>query len=245
MTKEKAMLDKVPMAKAHGLVKVFLQAGVTEAQLSADSGVSPSSIYRIARKQGRNVQKDIYDLLEHYFNRLMKEDAVFSSAVAGLGAQAKAKDIEASTQVGAESGPKAAPLAVDAKPITERLKLIADHFGFDAQAEKLIEEMAELIVAIKHLKKRDGNEADHLANFVEELADVKIMVDQLVYLNDKAAPEDYSVRSEIEFKVNRTMQRIEEQKRAAEAGDYSGIAVTLTADKVAEAEGAASVAIHK
>ena len=32
-----------------------------------------------------------------------------------------------------------------------RLKKIADHYGFDAQAEKAIEEMAELIVEFKHL----------------------------------------------------------------------------------------------
>lgn len=59
--------------------------------------------------------------------------------------------------------------------IDPRLKQIADHYGFDAQAEKAIEEMAELIVAIKNLKKFDGCEADHLVNFFEELADVKIM----------------------------------------------------------------------
>lgn len=89
-----------------------------------------------------------------------------------------------------------------------RIRTIADHFGFEAQVEKAIEEMAELIVAIKHLKKRDENAADHLANFVEELADVKIMVDQLVYLTDKSAPVDMRVEREIEFKIQRTLDRM-------------------------------------
>lgn len=92
--------------------------------------------------------------------------------------------------------------------IDSRLKKIADHYGFDAQAEKAIEEMAELIVAIKNLKKFDGCEADHLVNFFEELADVKIMVDQLIYLHNKTAPEDYDVESEVEFKIERQLKRI-------------------------------------
>lgn len=96
--------------------------------------------------------------------------------------------------------------------IDPRLKKVADHYGFDAQAEKAIEEMAELIVAIKNLKKFDGCEADHLVNFFEELADVKIMVDQLIYLHDKTAPEDYDVESEVEFKIKRQLKRIAEEE---------------------------------
>lgn len=98
--------------------------------------------------------------------------------------------------------------------IDPRLKKIADYYGFDSQAEKAIEEMAELIVAIKNLKKNDGNEADHLVNFFEELADVKIMVDQLIYLHDKTAPEDNDVESEVEFKIERQLKRIAEEEQA-------------------------------
>ena len=92
--------------------------------------------------------------------------------------------------------------------IDYRLKQIADHFGFEAQTEKTIEELAELIVAIKHLKKRDGKAADHLVNFIEELADARIMLDQLIYLHDKDAPDDMKVEHEIEQKIERTQQRI-------------------------------------
>lgn len=102
--------------------------------------------------------------------------------------------------------------------IDPRLKAIAEHYGFDAQTEKAIEEMAELIVAIKNLKKIDGNEADYLVNFVEELADVKIMIEQLCYLNDKDMPEecDLKTKDEIEFKIKRQLKRIEEEKEERE-----------------------------
>ena len=96
--------------------------------------------------------------------------------------------------------------------IDPRLKKIADYYGFDSQAEKAIEEMAELIVAIKHLKKLDGNEADYLVYFVEELADVKIMIDQLCYLNDKGMPD--KTEPEIEFKIERQLKRIAEEEQA-------------------------------
>lgn len=49
-------------------------------------------------------------------------------------------------------------------------------FRFNAQADKLVEEMAELMVAITHMKKCDENVAEHMDNFVEELADVRIVV---------------------------------------------------------------------
>lgn len=107
----------------------------------------------------------------------------------------------------------------EARPeeIDPRLKAIAEHYGFEAQAEKAIEEMAELIVAIKNLKKRDGNEADHLVNFVEELADVKIMIEQLCYLNDKDFSDecDLNTNKEIEFKIERQLNRIEDEKELA------------------------------
>lgn len=93
--------------------------------------------------------------------------------------------------------------------IDPRLKKIADHFGFGHQTEKAVEEMAELIVAIKHLKKKDTTDA-YIVNFVEELADVKIMIDQLIYLTELGAPTDFNVRAEVERKIERTLRRIED-----------------------------------
>lgn len=70
---------------------------------------------------------------------------------------------------------------------------IADRFGLEGQMQQLIEEMAELTQAIcKHfringhgqpvrssLTKRDVEE-----NLIEEIADVKLVLDQVIYLMD-------------------------------------------------------------
>lgn len=85
----------------------------------------------------------------------------------------------------------------------ERIKTIAEHYGFEAQADKSIEEMAELIVEIKHMKK--GMTSENFQNFVEELADVKIMIDQLYFF----ANFDGDVSKEIGRKLDRQMKRIQ------------------------------------
>lgn len=88
-----------------------------------------------------------------------------------------------------------------------RLKKIADHYGFDAQAEKAIEEMAELIVEIKHLQTPHGRD---YKPFIEELADVKIMIDQLVFLVRQAPHLEKLFDHQTEFKIERTLKRIAE-----------------------------------
>lgn len=85
----------------------------------------------------------------------------------------------------------------------ERIKTIAEHYGFEAQADKSIEEMAELIVEIKHMKK--GKASENFQNFVEELADVKIMIDQLYFMSNF----DGDVSKEIDRKLDRQMKRIQ------------------------------------
>lgn len=89
--------------------------------------------------------------------------------------------------------------------LDERIKTIANHYGFEAQAEKSIEEMAELIVEIKHMKK--GIVSPNFQKFVEELADVKIMIDQLHFLSNSGG----DVSKEIERKLERQMKRIDKE----------------------------------
>lgn len=89
----------------------------------------------------------------------------------------------------------------------ERIEIIANHYGFEAQAEKSIEEMAELIVEIKHMKQ--GLTSQNFQNFVEELADVKIMIDQLYLL----ANFDGDIGKEITRKLERQLKRIDEDKK--------------------------------
>ena len=101
----------------------------------------------------------------------------------------------------------------------ERIKTIFDHYKEDSQLEKSIEELDELKEAIGKLiehnklpysKKwayyRSNREAfvDHIA---EEIADVKIMLDQLCYgLKIEQRAEDWR-----EMKLTRQLQRIKNE----------------------------------
>lgn len=87
----------------------------------------------------------------------------------------------------------------------KRIMTIANHYGLRYQAEKAIEEMAELMVAIKH--QDNMNPLSSSLPFIEELADVKIMIDQLYYLTDRGG----NVKRAIDWKLNRQIKRIEEE----------------------------------
>lgn len=88
--------------------------------------------------------------------------------------------------------------------IDPRLKIIANHFGFQAQAEKAIEEMAELIVEIKH--------DNQFKMLIEELADVKIMIDQLIYLKRRSTEGAEIFDTATEFKIKRQLKRIADEE---------------------------------
>lgn len=88
--------------------------------------------------------------------------------------------------------------------IDPRLKIIANHFGFQAQAEKAIEEMAELIVEIKH--------DNQFKMLIEELADVKIMIDQLIYLKRRSTEGAKIFDTATEFKIKRQLKRIADEE---------------------------------
>lgn len=98
----------------------------------------------------------------------------------------------------------------------ERLKLIADTYGYDAQSRQLIEEMAELTQAInkfwrKQLEcgKREflGSEMGSKAgaDLIEEIADVEICLEQVKYLLFCGL----DVNRVKEHKIERQIKRIE------------------------------------
>lgn len=78
-------------------------------------------------------------------------------------------------------------------------RIIFDHYGQDIQKKQLIQELAELIQAVTK------NDED---NFIEELADVQVMIDQFLIAN----PELDEKVQKLQFqKVRRQIQRIEEE----------------------------------
>lgn len=94
------------------------------------------------------------------------------------------------------------------------IKTIADTYGYDAQSRQLIEECAELIQAvnkvwrIQQINGRTVSQDIDLSfakeHLVEELADVQIMIEQMVYLLD--CQNDFN--NEKMRKIKRQLARI-------------------------------------
>lgn len=80
------------------------------------------------------------------------------------------------------------------------IRYIADTYGLVNQSKKLVEELSELLVALTH---------SDTEGISEEIADVKIMIDQYVYLTDI---EDV-VRAVQNIKIKRTLEMIEGEMR--------------------------------
>ena len=86
----------------------------------------------------------------------------------------------------------------------EKVKEIAEHYGLKNQLRQLAEECSELSVESSH-SARHGT----TVKIIEEMADVMIMIEQIVYLAkiDKCDIEDC-----INYKINRQLKRIEEEE---------------------------------
>lgn len=105
----------------------------------------------------------------------------------------------------------------------EAIKKIADTYGYDAQSRQLIEEMAELTVAINkiwRLEQTQNSEKFCLTFYnlsmwkrknelTEEIADVTIMIEQIKYL---LSISDTDIDQIIEQKLNRRLERIEKNE---------------------------------
>lgn len=98
--------------------------------------------------------------------------------------------------------------------IAKKIKMIADHYGYDAQSRQCMEEMAELTQAINKFWRVCGNGQkteksiqDCRDNLVEEMADVQIMLWQMEYL----LLSGQEVNQMIEKKLDRQLERIEEE----------------------------------
>ena len=86
----------------------------------------------------------------------------------------------------------------------EKVKKIAEHYGLKNQLRQLAEECSELSVESSHSARKGTT-----VKIIEEMADVMIMIEQVVYLAkiDKCDIEDC-----INYKLERQMKRIKEEK---------------------------------
>ncbi len=86
-----------------------------------------------------------------------------------------------------------------------KIKQIAEHFGKMVQTAKACEELAELICELT----RDIITDDRRENIVEEMADVEIMLEQMKHFYNIT---DDELATEKEYKIERTLERIEKLK---------------------------------
>ena len=88
-------------------------------------------------------------------------------------------------------------------------KEIADHYGYPSQSSQLMEECAELIQAVNKYKRAKTSDAQYIAfrNYVEEIADVEIMLEQIKYL---IGVKDADLEETKKFKLHRTLDKFKE-----------------------------------
>ena len=99
----------------------------------------------------------------------------------------------------------------------DKIKAIADHYGYSKQSMQTIEECAELIQAINKLHRKadicksvDGKDYEEveqaIKNLTEEAADTQIMLWQMIYLFG------LDIQDVIDQKLDRQLKRIEVEK---------------------------------
>ena len=87
----------------------------------------------------------------------------------------------------------------------EKVKRIADHYGWNNQLRQLAEECSELSVEALHYIRERG-ETERIS---EEIVDVLIMIQQIIYFlrDDTKKLEKYA-----DFKLDRQLRRIEREQ---------------------------------
>ena len=89
--------------------------------------------------------------------------------------------------------------------INGAIRTIADTFKNPSQQLKLIEELGELT---REISKDIATGREISKDTISEIADVNILINQLLYLAGEGTKE--KVKKQIEYKLQRTLKRIEE-----------------------------------
>lgn len=96
----------------------------------------------------------------------------------------------------------------------EKIREIINHYGIEAQARQTMEECAELIKALnKYLcvlgeKRPIGEQTATIMSIVEEIADVQIMLYQMI----EYFQAEKEVVETIKSKIDRTIERMNKDK---------------------------------
>lgn len=97
--------------------------------------------------------------------------------------------------------------------LTDKIFTIADYYEIDNRIDMLIEEMSELTKALLKNRRARAGEIDTpvghtVQDIEEEIADVEIMLQQIVYLGDF----EEGVTGFMETKLDRQLKRISKEK---------------------------------
>jgi hypothetical protein len=94
--------------------------------------------------------------------------------------------------------------------MVEAIKL----FGDDAQLNMVVEELAELILAVQKLR-RYGNDKE-VECVIDEMADVHVMLRQLEIILEQARHVEVEklIQNRVDFKLEKTVRKIKETKDA-------------------------------
>lgn len=102
----------------------------------------------------------------------------------------------------------------------DKIRKIAEHYGYDAQSRQCIEEMAELTKALNKFWRKNLlcgqvkltpelverlKATKEYKDVLEEIADVEIMLKQIVYFLDMDTSEM------VDFKLQRQIERIDSE----------------------------------
>ena len=96
----------------------------------------------------------------------------------------------------------------------QKIQYIADHYGYEPQSRQLIEEMAELTVAINKVWRKTLDTVDKIPNMddeeriEEEMVDVLVMIWQIKYLLGIGEGELSHI---MEQKLDRQIERIKNE----------------------------------
>lgn len=89
----------------------------------------------------------------------------------------------------------------------DKVLKIINYYGLKHQLKKLSEEHHELLEAIYEYFGSDNGDKDHIK---EEIADVMVILDQIInYFNIKTD----DIKSVMINKINRTLKRMEDERR--------------------------------
>ena len=89
----------------------------------------------------------------------------------------------------------------------ELLHQAINKWGVQAQTEMVIEECLELALALQKLKRNRGNIEEKTLAVIDEIADVRIIIEQAIIL---FSDPDNTIQKRIDFKMNRLKERLNE-----------------------------------